>query len=242
MRAGEKKRRIRIEVLSTSKSTFGSDVETWSLLREVWASMPTSPGAAGAGLSPFMSGEENFSAEQINSQAFVYFKIDYITGLSPKLNRIRYNNQIYDIYDVQEVGYREALMIRCRLLAIAGVGEGVAGSEQQSAPPSAPSLIRQGTFYSGAPANGTIVIISYAEYEFTINRLNNLKTESGSITLSVLKNGVAITGLSNLAVTSTPQNPEATAGNAVSVGDRITFVFSNNASAAGLEFTMKSTV
>jgi hypothetical protein len=75
--------------------------------------------------------------------------------------------------------------------------------------------------------------------DYTINRLKNLKTTSGTITASIQINGVDVTGLSGLSVTSTPQSPTASGANLISVDDRVTLVLSSNSSAVGFEFTME---
>lgn len=104
-------------------------------------------------------------------------------------------------------------------------------------------LIRtgSGSVFIAAPANTTIPLISYAEYGFTINEIDNLHTASGSITVGIQINGTDVTGLAGLAVTNTPQSPAATGANIVHIGDRVTLVLSSNSSAANLEFTMKAT-
>lgn len=233
MRAGDKKWRIRLETLSTEKSTFGSDVETWILQKELWSAVQ------------YVNGQERANADGVESEATVIFKIDYIAALSPKLHRIRFNNIIYGIEFISVLGYREALQIACKALAIDGVGEGVAGSVQRVIPQTIAQLTRQGNVSIATPQNTgalPIVLQSYAEYNMTIVGINNLRTASGSITVGIYINGIAVTGLSNLSATTTAQNPTATGGNAVSVGDRITMELSNNATAAGLEFTMKISV
>ena len=101
--------------------------------------------------------------------------------------------------------------------------------------------MRAGFLSVPIPANGTIVAIPYAIYPFTVDQILGLSVSSGSITLDVQINGVSIPGLSGLAVTTTPQSPLATSLNAVSIGDRVTFVLSNNTSALNLGFTMKAT-
>lgn len=98
---------------------------------------------------------------------------------------------------------------------------------------------RQGTINIVAPANGTLVLISYAEYPFTIDSFDNLQVASGSITLTVNINGVPVTGMNGVNVTTTPQSLIATGNNTVPVGARLTAVLSSNSSSAGLEGTMK---
>lgn len=89
--------------------------------------------------------------------------------------------------------------------------------------------------------NNTFPIDSSAGFAYTINSLNGLKTTSGTITLAVNINNVAVTGLSAIAVTSTPQNINATALNAVAVGNRVTYVTTSNSTAVSLEATIIAT-
>lgn len=99
MRAGRKDRRIIIEAQTTAKSSFGSDTETWALYKEVWAEvMP-------------VQGDERNGADQLTSEAFTNFRVDYISAISPKTHRIKYEGKIYDIRYTQEIGRREALLI-----------------------------------------------------------------------------------------------------------------------------------
>lgn len=105
----------------------------------------------------------------------------------------------------------------------------------------ATSQILGGTFFYVAPTNITIPLISSARYAFTINGLNNLLTSSGTITAAIQINGVNVTGLSALSVSSIPQSPSASAANSVAIGDRVTLVLSANSSSANMEFTMKGT-
>lgn len=106
MRAGRKDRRIIIEVLTTAKSSFGSDTETWALYKTVWAEVTQ------------VQASERFGAEQMTSERVLSFKIDYIPGISAKTHRIKYEGEVYDISPPQEVGRREAWLI-------AGTAQGV---------------------------------------------------------------------------------------------------------------------
>ncbi len=108
MRAGQKNRRIRIESLTTAKSGFGSDVETWTLLRDVWAAFS------------FVKSDEVNAASQLTSERLVTFKIDYIAALQPKLHRVLFQGQVYDIQAVDEVGYHEAQLLTCLLRGVSG--------------------------------------------------------------------------------------------------------------------------
>lgn len=84
------------------------------------------------------------------------------------------------------------------------------------------------------PVNGTKIRTKYAVYPFDFVQLHQLELESGSLTLDVKINGVAVGGLNNLAVTTTPQSPTATSAYSVDVGDQVTFVISNASNPVGL--------
>lgn len=101
-----------------------------------------------------------------------------------------------------------------------------------------PAQATAGQFYMDIVADGTIPLMSDARYAFDISGLFGLKTASGAVTAEVQINGVAVTGLSALAVTSTAQDVSATALNEVVAGDRVTLVLSSNSSGLGLEFTI----
>ena len=112
--------------------------------------------------------------------------------------------------------------------------QGIQGPVATAAP------ILQGTVFMSAATNVTVVLLSYAQYAFTVTGLNNLVVSGGGIILDIQVNGVSVTGLTGLAVTTTAQNPTASINNAVNVGDRVTMVLSGGTIASGLEFTMKA--
>lgn len=93
-----------------------------------------------------------------------------------------------------------------------------------------------------SPINSTISLVPYAQYAFTVNRLNNLVVSTGTLVLSFFLNGVPITGLSNITVTTSPQSPTATAANLANVGDEMTMVISSVSGASNLKFSMLTTV
>jgi len=103
------------------------------------------------------------------------------------------------------------------------------------------TTLRQGNFYAASPTDSTIVLVPYALYAFTIDRLYGLKTTSGTITAAIQINGSNVTSLSSLSVTSTPQSPTATGANSVAIGDRVTIVLTSSSTPVDLEFTLKAT-
>jgi hypothetical protein len=115
-------------------------------------------------------------------------------------------------------------------------------TEGEQGPEGPPYPTMQGNFLFNIPTNSTKPLISYALYAFTIDQLFYLKTASGTCTISIQINDVAITGLDAIAVTTTAQNPIATALNSVVVGDRVTIVISNVSGATVLEFSAEGTL
>ena len=91
------------------------------------------------------------------------------------------------------------------------------------------------------PVDGTFTQMSYAIYGFNFNQIHNLAVASGSLTFSIKINGVSVTGLSNLAVTTTPQSPTATSNYTVVRGDVVTFVFADCVNPEDLLGTIEST-
>lgn len=83
-----------------------------------------------------------------------------------------------------------------------------------------------GSINAKSPVNDTIPVMEYAPVALTFGSLKAVKLTSGTLTLTFQINGVPITGLTNLAITSTPQNFTATALNTCAVGDLIEMVIS----------------
>lgn len=87
----------------------------------------------------------------------------------------------------------------------------------------------------------TYDINTYAVFAYTINEVYQIQTSAGTVTAAIKINGTAVTGLGAISVSSTPQNVAATAANTVSVGDRVQVVFSGNAGATNINFTLAAT-
>lgn len=87
------------------------------------------------------------------------------------------------------------------------------------------------------PSDKTYVLMLYAKQAFTINNIT-IKTTSGTCTAAVQIDGVNVTSLSGLSVTSVEQTVNATGANSVVAGNTISLVISSNASAADLQFTI----
>ena len=102
-------------------------------------------------------------------------------------------------------------------------------------------LTGQAQNYLDPPANGTLPLLSKAAFAHTITGVKGLKVTAGTCTIGVQINGVGVTGLASLAVTTTSQDATATALNAVAAGDAVTLVISAVSGATGLQFVGTST-
>ncbi len=91
------------------------------------------------------------------------------------------------------------------------------------------------------PVNGTKIRTKYAIYPYDFTQIFSLALTSGSLTLDIKINGVAVVGLSNLNITTTPQSPSAISSKSVVIGDQITFVISNAVNPVGLSGTLAIT-
>lgn len=90
------------------------------------------------------------------------------------------------------------------------------------------------------PTAKSYTITLYAEFAFTIDRIR-IVTSGGTCTALVAIDGVTVTGLGAIAVTSTPQHVTASALNAVAIGQKITLTLSSITNAADLQFSLKYT-
>ena len=91
-----------------------------------------------------------------------------------------------------------------------------------------------------APTDKTFVLDTSAPDGYTINSLK-VATVSGTCTVAVQKNGVDVTGLSGVAVSSTYTTATATGNNSVVTGDKITLVVSASSSPVDLELSIDCT-
>jgi len=89
------------------------------------------------------------------------------------------------------------------------------------------------------PENMTYILdlATAAKKQFTNLKI---KSEIGTCTLSIQIDGVAITGMDALAITSTEQSFDATALNVALADSTISFVVSSVSTIANLSFTLKA--
>ena len=97
----------------------------------------------------------------------------------------------------------------------------------------ATSVKTSATFFQTAGADGTYALVGRAPFGGTINSAT-CSTTSGTATAAVKIGATACTGLSAVAVTSTPGTTAASAANTFVTGDIIKITISSNSTAVDL--------
>lgn len=93
---------------------------------------------------------------------------------------------------------------------------------------------------SSGIGNNTYTLDLYAEYGYTINELKII-SQSGICTAKIQINGVDVTGISSVAVSTTIATGTASAANTVVVGDKVTLVLSSTSSLNNMQSVTKYT-
>lgn len=88
-----------------------------------------------------------------------------------------------------------------------------------------------------SPIDKTYTLLDNAVFSFIVQFIT-AKTSSGTIDVSVQKNGVSIPGLNNVTVNDTRQTTKATSNIIARYGDTLTLITSNNSNAADLSVTI----
>jgi hypothetical protein len=101
--------------------------------------------------------------------------------------------------------------------------------------------ISKQVFLPNLLAGSTYPLDTYAAFGYTVTDVKQIQTSSGTVTAALKINGTAITGLSSISVTSTPQNVAATGANVLSAGDALSLVFSSLSSPVNIQFTLVAT-
>ncbi len=96
MKAGPLDRRVTLQRFTTIVDDYGGETQTW-------ADLATLPAQAIQ-----QSGREFLSADQINAEQRVLFKLRWFEGVSV-LDRVLYQERAHNISDVKELGRREGL-------------------------------------------------------------------------------------------------------------------------------------
>jgi len=95
-------------------------------------------------------------------------------------------------------------------------------------------------FFIATGADATYIIDQFASFAYTIVDAV-AETVSGTITLEVNIDTVAVTGISAMAITSTESTDTASGANAVAAGATVDFIFTANSSALGLSVKLNCT-
>ena len=99
--------------------------------------------------------------------------------------------------------------------------------------------VEQTSIFVKAPADGTETVILKAGYPFLITEVTTIST-SGTCTLAVSINGLALGGSSNAVSTSEVSEAHST-NNAVSIGDDVEITVSSNSSCENLSISLTGT-
>jgi len=95
-------------------------------------------------------------------------------------------------------------------------------------------------FFIATGADATYIVDQFASFAYTIVDAV-AETVSGTITLEVNIDTVAVTGISAMAITSTESTDTASGANAVAAGATVDFIFTSNSSALGLSVKLNCT-
>lgn len=96
MRSGRLDKRIKLQRKTISENSFGEPIETWADIKTVWAEyLP-------------MRGAERYASAQTIAEADTRWRIRYRDGITP-VDRIYYNNTVYDVQSVVELGRKSGL-------------------------------------------------------------------------------------------------------------------------------------
>lgn len=98
MRAGRLDRRITLQHRTTSRDSFGQEVETFTAYATVWASKLDT------------RGREAIASEQKFAENSSVFQIRHMEGVL-RTDRIVYGSEVYNIRQIAEVGRRRTLDI-----------------------------------------------------------------------------------------------------------------------------------
>ena len=101
IKAGQLDRRLLLRRPSTTRNTFGEDVETFVDVKNVAARYVPQTGR-----------EEFVPADGHSAKQSTIFEIRYRAGVGPKWRVVFYGSE-YDVEDVAEVGRREGLRLTC---------------------------------------------------------------------------------------------------------------------------------
>ncbi len=104
MRPGKLDRRIVIERAAVVQNDLGEEIESWSAWKTVWAEIES------------LQGAERWQAQEVMAEAPVRFRLRWLPGLTVE-DRIRYEDRLYDIHSINEIGRRRGLEVLAKARA-----------------------------------------------------------------------------------------------------------------------------
>jgi hypothetical protein len=99
-------------------------------------------------------------------------------------------------------------------------------------------------FLPNLAAGSTYDIDTSAAFGYTITKVRQIQTSSGSVTAAIKINGTAVTfsgPVTSFTVNTSAADHTASSGNSVSAGDRVTLEFSSNSGATNINLTLEAT-
>lgn len=108
MRAGDLRKRVKIQQRGTTQDSFGQQITTWTDVAEVWASIEP------------MSGRELMAAAAVQSETTHTVVIRYRPGIVPAM-RINYGGRLFNIGAVIDENERHRMLT---LICSEGLNDG----------------------------------------------------------------------------------------------------------------------
>lgn len=103
---GRLRHRVTIQQQSSTQDGYGEQVNTWSNLKTVWASVEP------------LQGRERFAAQQVQTETTTRIKMRYLAGIESKM-RVAYGTKTYDIMSVIDLEERHIVLhLMCMELMI----------------------------------------------------------------------------------------------------------------------------
>ena len=121
-------------------------------------------------------------------------------------------------------------------LGNAGISQGIPADGV----PAGAGTVEQPSGMIEAPADKTYIFVQSAAYAYDIDTLI-AKTVSGTLSVAAQIDGIPVTGINTLAVTSSEATGTASALNSVAIGQTVTLVVTASSSPVDFSFTMKTT-
>jgi len=102
LRAGRLKKKITIQQPTETKDSAGALQTSWSTFAIVWAEVTP------------QTGREFRTAQQVNAEITIVFRIRYLKSVTPKM-RISWDSRIFDIESIVNIMEKnEQLLLNCK--------------------------------------------------------------------------------------------------------------------------------